>query len=171
VSIYKPKGSPYYHYDFWRRGRRYCGSTECGDRREAERIERDERERVRAEEVAEARRPVFMAPDVTRSTQTASTLLTPREAAARLRCSYKQLARLRLSGALKYVQVGLTERRPRWRVSEADLEEFIARHTRRDTPPVTNPTPRRRRGVAKQETSVSGFAARLSALAVERPSR
>lgn len=28
MSIYKPKGTPFYHYDFWFKGRRFRGSTE-----------------------------------------------------------------------------------------------------------------------------------------------
>jgi len=71
VSVYKPKGSPYYHYDFQRRGRRYCGSTECTDRREAQRIERAERERAKAAEATEATRPPFRERDVTRAAQAA----------------------------------------------------------------------------------------------------
>jgi integrase len=48
MSIYKPKLSPYYHYDFQVRGRRFYGSTGTGDRRKAESIERAERERAGA---------------------------------------------------------------------------------------------------------------------------
>ena len=99
----------------------------------------------------------------------AANLLTPKEAAARLRCSQKQLARLRAAGALKYVQVGLTERRPRWLVAESDLEEFITRQSRRDVPPSPpTPTRRARRFV---DSDVAAFAARLSERAAKKPSR
>jgi integrase len=48
MSVYRPKGSPYYHYDFQWRGRRFYGSTERTERRAAEAVERAERERVKA---------------------------------------------------------------------------------------------------------------------------
>ena len=48
MSVYKPKGSPYYHFDFQMRGHRFCGSTGCGDRRQAEAIESDERQKARS---------------------------------------------------------------------------------------------------------------------------
>ena len=67
MSVYKPKGSPYYHFDFQRRGRRYCGSTECASRREAEQAERVERDRVRALEAAETLSAAFSERDVTRA--------------------------------------------------------------------------------------------------------
>lgn len=38
MSVYKPKGSPYYHYDFQLNGRRYHGSTRIEDHEEAKRI-------------------------------------------------------------------------------------------------------------------------------------
>lgn len=48
MSVYKPKGSPFYHFDFQRRGARFCGSTGCTSRREAEAFERAERDRADA---------------------------------------------------------------------------------------------------------------------------
>jgi hypothetical protein len=47
MSVYKPKGSPFYHFDFQRRGRRFHGSTKRTDRREAQAVERAERERAK----------------------------------------------------------------------------------------------------------------------------
>src|SRR5262245_2516244 len=44
MSVYKPKNSPYFHFDFQLRGVRFCGSTGTGDRRQAEAIERAERD-------------------------------------------------------------------------------------------------------------------------------
>lgn len=35
MSVYKPKGSPYFHFDFVWKGRRFHGSTGCKSRREA----------------------------------------------------------------------------------------------------------------------------------------
>lgn len=39
MSVYKPKGSPYWHYDFQYRGRRYYASTNCTSKRAAEQVE------------------------------------------------------------------------------------------------------------------------------------
>jgi integrase len=44
MSVHKPKGSPFYHYDFWHRGHRFCGSTKTASKREAEQIEKQARE-------------------------------------------------------------------------------------------------------------------------------
>jgi integrase len=52
MSVYRPKGSPFYHFDFWWRGRRFYGSTGRANRREAEAIERSERERARQDAAA-----------------------------------------------------------------------------------------------------------------------
>ena len=48
MSVYKPKASPFYHFDFQVRGTRFCGSTGCSDRRQAEAVERAERETAKA---------------------------------------------------------------------------------------------------------------------------
>jgi integrase len=47
MSVYRPQGSPFYQYDFQMRGRRFHGSTKCKSRREAEAVERGERERAK----------------------------------------------------------------------------------------------------------------------------
>jgi integrase len=47
MSVYRPKGSPYYQYDFQCRGHRFHGSTKCTSRREAEAVERAEREKAK----------------------------------------------------------------------------------------------------------------------------
>ncbi|WP_213287534.1 site-specific integrase [Bradyrhizobium sp. sGM-13] len=47
MSVYKPKKSPFYHYDFQLRGRRFCGSTESTTRKEAEKFESAEREKAK----------------------------------------------------------------------------------------------------------------------------
>lgn len=49
MSVYKPKGSPFYHYDFQRGGHRFYGSTSTASRREAEAIERVEKAKAEAE--------------------------------------------------------------------------------------------------------------------------
>jgi integrase len=38
MSVYKPNGSPFYHYDFGYKGRRFYGSTKLKGKREAERL-------------------------------------------------------------------------------------------------------------------------------------
>lgn len=53
MSVYHPKGSPFYHFDFWFKGRRFHGSTGTANKREAESVERSEREKAKQE----ARRP------------------------------------------------------------------------------------------------------------------
>lgn len=47
MSVYKPKRSPFYHYDFQLQGRRFYGSTECTARKEAERHEAVERDKAK----------------------------------------------------------------------------------------------------------------------------
>lgn len=46
MSVYRPKGSPFYQYDFQWRGHRFHGSTKQTSKREAEKAERLEHERV-----------------------------------------------------------------------------------------------------------------------------
>lgn len=46
MSVYKPKLSPYYHYDFVFKGRRVHGSTGVETRRRAEAVERDIRNQL-----------------------------------------------------------------------------------------------------------------------------
>lgn len=47
MSIYRPKGSPYYHYDFQIRGHRFFGTAKTADKREAKRVEEDERKKAK----------------------------------------------------------------------------------------------------------------------------
>lgn len=51
MSVYKPKGSPYYHFDFQHRGDRFHGSTGATSRREAEGIERQEKEKAKLQAI------------------------------------------------------------------------------------------------------------------------
>ena len=46
VSLYKPAKSPYWQFDFEIGGHRFYGSTKCKNRREAEAVERAEREKA-----------------------------------------------------------------------------------------------------------------------------
>ena len=47
MSVYKPKNSPYYQFDFELGGHRFHGSTKRTSRREAEAVERAEKERAK----------------------------------------------------------------------------------------------------------------------------
>lgn len=46
MSVYRPKKSPRFHYDFQWKGQRYHGATGCTSRRDAERFESDLRRKV-----------------------------------------------------------------------------------------------------------------------------
>jgi integrase len=52
MSVYKPKGSPFYQYDFQFRGNRFHGTTRKTSRREAEAVERHEREQIKQQATA-----------------------------------------------------------------------------------------------------------------------
>jgi integrase len=54
VSITRDVRSPFYRFDFWVAGTRFYGSTKCGTRREAEAVERNERQKAK-QHVAQAR--------------------------------------------------------------------------------------------------------------------
>lgn len=58
MSVYRPKGSPYFHFDFQFRGKRYCGSTGQASRRAAEQVEA--RERQKAALPATAKPPITL---------------------------------------------------------------------------------------------------------------
>jgi integrase len=60
MSVYKPAKSPWFHYDFQMRGRRFYGSTGKTSRRAAEAVEAEAKEAARAE-VARSR-ALFSAP-------------------------------------------------------------------------------------------------------------
>jgi integrase len=49
MSVYRPKGSPFYQFDFQWRGHRFHGSTKRTNRREAEKIEQAQREIAKQE--------------------------------------------------------------------------------------------------------------------------
>lgn len=46
MSVYKPKNSPYYQYDFVWKGARFHGSTGCTSKRDAQEVERRERQKA-----------------------------------------------------------------------------------------------------------------------------
>ncbi|HKG84491.1 MAG TPA: site-specific integrase [Beijerinckiaceae bacterium] len=53
MSIYKPQGSPFYHYDFQVKCRRFHGSTGCRTKSEAKDVERYRRDEAKAIVAAE----------------------------------------------------------------------------------------------------------------------
>lgn len=63
-----------------------------------------------------------------------TTLLTPDEVAKRLPCSRKTLAGHVSRDDIRYVIIGHGSKRPRRMFTDADVEEFIERQTRRDVP-------------------------------------
>lgn len=64
MSVYKPKNSPYYHFDFRWRGSRFHGSTGKTARREAEAVEGSERDKLKFAESRGARAGSAMAFDM-----------------------------------------------------------------------------------------------------------
>lgn len=52
MSVYRPKGSPYFHFDFQARGKRYYGSTGQTSKRAAEQVEGRERQKAALPTVA-----------------------------------------------------------------------------------------------------------------------
>jgi len=52
MSVYRPKGSKYFHFDFQFKGHRVHGSAQTKNRREAEAVEREERDRAKREVAA-----------------------------------------------------------------------------------------------------------------------
>jgi excisionase family DNA binding protein len=59
-------------------------------------------------------------------------LRTPREAAARLRCSVKTLHEHVAAGRLRYVAIGQGRKRPRKMFTDSDLDAFIENSTRKE---------------------------------------
>ena len=59
---------------------------------------------------------------------------TPREAATKLGCSIKTLNAHVAAGELRYMIKGHGKKRPRKMFADADLDEFIANQTRKDSP-------------------------------------
>jgi hypothetical protein len=57
MSVYKKAKSPYWHFDFWVKGNRFHGSTGTTSKRDAEVVERRERQAA-----------VFAQPDAARMT-------------------------------------------------------------------------------------------------------
>ena len=96
-------------------------------------------------------------------------LLTAREAAAELRCSTRDFRKLVASGALRYVQTGVSKIRPKKMFTRDDLQAFIADRTRRESPPCQLASRRATRFTTTNSSGeVIGFAARLAREAAEK---
>lgn len=61
MSVYKRPGDAVYSYDFWHRGTRFSGSTECASKREAEKYEDAIRKEVKAQIVDRSKPMTFAA--------------------------------------------------------------------------------------------------------------
>jgi|GEM_PF-4255169 len=146
MSVYRPKNSRYYLFDFEWQGHRFHGSTKQTNRYHAELAEKQERQLAR--HIAEldgqsaAEQPVtpvhrrqkeVRQPDSLASPPS-DTLRTPKYAAARLGCSPKMLTAYVRTGTIRYIEVGQGVKRPRRMFTDAYLDEFIAHQTKRATP-------------------------------------
>jgi hypothetical protein len=92
-------------------------------------------------------------------------LLTAALAAAKLNCSTKTLNGHVKAGGLKYVTIGRGTKRPRKIFTDADLNQFIADQTRKDSPCPSTRTRVHHTGVMTSGSEVIAFSARR-ALAV-----
>jgi excisionase family DNA binding protein len=96
-------------------------------------------------------------------------LLTPREAAAHLRCSLKTLLGHVENGKLRYVEIGHGKQRRRRMFTDADLTAFIRSQTREDLPCQFSKTHVRRIGASTSNIVEGGFSARPRPRPGERP--
>jgi hypothetical protein len=87
-------------------------------------------------------------------------LRTVREAAARLGCSIKTLNGHIDSGALRYVNIGHGEKRPRKMFTDADLDALIAAQTRKESPCPSTASRARHSGTSISSGEVVAFTAR-----------
>jgi hypothetical protein len=90
-------------------------------------------------------------------------LLTQARAAARLGCSIKTLNGHVASGALRYVNTGHGEKRPRRMFTDQDINEFIAAQTRKDVSCPSIKIRARHSGTSISSGAVIAFTARQSA--------
>lgn len=98
-------------------------------------------------------------------------LLTPAEAAAKLRCSIKTLKGHIATGAVRYVIIGHGSKRPRKMFTDSDLDEFIAAQTRKDFPCPSTAPAKRLIGISTSNTEVIGFTARRNARLGVKPKK
>lgn len=111
MSIYRKKGSPYFHFDFQFRGHRYYGSTGCKGKREAEEFERRERSKATL-------------PDLQRSPISIDEACGLYQEHAELLPSWKTI-RYMLAAMVK----GLGPRRLLSEISQRDLQLYFAKRS------------------------------------------
>jgi hypothetical protein len=87
----------------------------------------------------------------------AASLRTLAEAARKLRCSIKTLREHVALGALKYVALGHGKKRQHRMFTDADLDEFIANQTRKDSPCPSDATRGRRSGNTASKSEIVSF--------------
>jgi hypothetical protein len=99
-------------------------------------------------------------------------LKTLAEGAAKLGCSVKTVKGYIASGALRYIAMGHGSKRQRRMLADADLEDFIAARSRRDSPACQSiKVHARRSGTSTSSSEVIAFSARRSARLGARPKR
>jgi hypothetical protein len=98
-------------------------------------------------------------------------LRTLHEGAARLGCSVRTLRGHIASGALRYVVIGHGKKRPRKMLTDADIDQFIANQTRKDSPCPSVATPARRSGATTFKSEVIAFTAQRSARLGVKPKK
>jgi hypothetical protein len=86
-------------------------------------------------------------------------LLTAAQAAAKLGCSIKTLNGHITSGAIGYVITGHGTKRPRKMFTDADLDQFIAAQTRKDSPCPSTASRARHSGTSTSSGAVIDFTA------------
>jgi hypothetical protein len=99
-------------------------------------------------------------------------LLTMAQAAARLGITIEQVKAHVDDGALRYVNVGRGKKRPRYRFTPVDLDEFIANRTMQEQP-CRSIAPKRTEASTSStsRSKVIGFTARRAALLAAKPKR
>src|SRR5262245_58973077 len=99
-------------------------------------------------------------------------LLTAGQAAAKLNCSIKTLNGHVKAGDLKYVTLGRGSKRQRRYFTDADLDQFIANQTRKDSPACpSSETHARHTGGSISRSTVIAFTARRSARPGVKPKK
>ena len=100
-----------------------------------------------------------------------SKLRNAREAAAILNITEEKLLGFAHSGAIRYINVGNGSKRPRYRFTDADIEDFIENRKRQGIPQCQSskpPSPRRSIGTTSK-SEVVGFTALRAAQLARKP--
>jgi len=97
-------------------------------------------------------------------------LLTPAEAAARLRITEEQLSAFVRDGELRYVNMGRGTKRPRYRFTEADICELIEKRKEQDFQCLSSnrKSPHRTTGTTSKSVVVGFMDRRAAQIAAKR---